>query len=130
MADDGEKIVGIVRGLLEKTGSGLVKWKEGGEDEFFATVGTGSVTIGYEGEVGLFGALVARHLVVKVLNKRGSLIASARGDTSIGPLERKDWEPLLSQLFTVARRQALQVDAVLDNVLDDIEAIGSNEELP
>lgn len=122
--DDADKIIGIVRNLLSKTEAGLVTWKEGGEDEYFTSVSTGSVIVAVEEERGLMAKLAASHLVVRVRNKRGSLIISARADRNIGFLSQEEWSALVNNLYLLARRNALKVEAVLDGVLDDVEAIG------
>jgi hypothetical protein len=124
--DDAEKLIGIVQTLLAKTEAGLVSWKEGGEDEYFATVSTGSVMVGLEQTQGFMSSLVPSYLVVRVLNKRGSLITSAKADRAMGSLPQAEWHAIVSNLYQTARREALMVDAVLDGVLDDIEAIGED----
>ena len=119
--DDAEKIIGIVRGLLTRSLAGSVSWKDGGEDQFFTSIGNASVVVGLED--GPFGAspLMPRHLTVKILNRGGSLVSSARGDRNLGALAQDEWNALVSDLYAVARRQALRVDAVLDEILREVQ---------
>lgn len=126
MTDDVGRIAKIVEQLLLKTGQGQVDWAESGEDEYFLKTKSGSVVIG----IMQVGPILRRdEYFVSVRNRAGTLVGRIRSDIEPPPPDfpHPQWRGALAQLHELARRRALKVDKVLDDVLNDVEAIGPDE---
>ncbi len=123
MTEPEGRLVAVAVQLLEKTKSGLVAWKEGSRrDEFRVAMKGGSVGISETGSTGF------QHVhKLFVLDKNDALVAAI---DSADPSYGKPSSAVLAELFESARRTALRVDAVIDEVMDDVYSLGSNAEEP
>jgi hypothetical protein len=124
MNEDMERLSRIVEELYLKTVAGLLEWKDGGDDDYFVSTNTGSVTISAILNKGAFFG--GEEYVVNVRNKGGASVARIRSDIQPPPSGYPDtqWRGMVGELYQLARRKALRVEDVLDSLLGDIEAIG------
>src|SRR4051812_36186089 len=106
------KIVTLTERLLDRTRRGELKWEVTDRDEAFATVLQG-------------GSIVVSKLVtqytIAVRNERGALIeeADVSPEYAASPIEVA-LARALPTLHETVRRQVLDVDRTLDNILDQL----------
>ena len=101
MAED--KIVRLVRLLLEKTKAGEIKWEE-----------TSKLNI-FQFSVSNYSLLISRQILT-VCTREGDIIEEVNG------LEPPHEGVRLSELFELARRDAMGVEKALDEIIFLLEA--------
>jgi hypothetical protein len=100
--DSKEKLLEIARRLARRTSTGGVKWERTSEDTTFQ-VSLEDVSVLVWSRRGLFG--------LSVMNASGTVVDGISTDSFLGEPE------LLPGLYDMARRDALQVDRTIDDVL-------------
>jgi hypothetical protein len=109
--------------LLERTSEGQISWGEtDNEDEFIYSGVNNSVTIRR-----LDKQTVKGRYVLSVRNWRGTLVESLQSDLIEGDFisTPAKWNTALSNLYEEARRNALDVEKVLDDLISEL---GNSEE--
>lgn len=103
--NDQEKLMAIAMGLLTRTQLREIVWKETAAENSFQT--------SREEHTILIARTPYRELSLKVLNKNGRAVQELTLDA------KSPDAAVLQELYTIASRQALQVDETLDKLLRD-----------
>jgi hypothetical protein len=106
-----QRMVDIATELISQTSQGRVRWSTTDRDDVFQFSTTrASMTIEPGSRQQTF--------VLRVLNERGVQVEALAASGE--PFTRDPGGRELSELYELARRQALEVDDVLDTVLDEL----------
>lgn len=127
--DDMMQLANIVREVHDKTHAGLLDWKDGGEDDYFFATNSGSIMVG--AVLSRKGFIMPQEeYILTVRNKSGQSVASIRSDIDPTPpgFLSAQWRGFMGDLYQMARRRALRVEQVLEDVLGDIASIGSEDD--
>jgi hypothetical protein len=114
-----QRLVDLAKNLLKRTQDGKISWTATDNDTAFLFSGTStsvriSTYFDNEGE---------SYTELSFLNSRGTVVDSIRDEyhqVSSG-WEAADWNEVLDDLYYAARRDALDVDTMLDDFLADLE---------
>ena len=121
------KIDDILVGLTERTDEGRLKWRTSADpDRFVAAVGDIAVVVSLVEQQGLGRDERFR---LEILNDQGVTVEAIETIDSFGliPAHRRATDEQahhLDRLFTLARRSALDVDSTLDELVNNLGAIG------
>lgn len=118
-----DRMTKIAGQLLRRTLNGLISWGETDNENEFIYSGTNtSVTIRRRNTRDIVG-----RYVLTVMNWRGTVVdtlESAKKD--LGIVEQpEEWNAILYDLYEAARRSALTIETVLDELLTEL---GNDEE--
>lgn len=110
-----DRLVRLTEVLLARTREGKISWKPTDDERAFLYTGPGT------------SALITSHLdedgdnrtTLSVLNSRGTEIESIENEWQAG--SPATWNETLDDLYYSARRDALNIDKVLDNFLATLE---------
>ncbi|WP_433535358.1 hypothetical protein ACQPZK_25400 [Micromonospora sp. CA-249363] len=115
-----DRMVQVAQNLLQQTLEGRARWSTTDQEDAYLFSGSrSSVKIEFyedhdEGSV----------CKMSLLNQRGTLVQALKTElippTGTGPYEPADWNEVLERLYDAARREALDIDDLLDSVLDDL----------
>ena len=113
------KIITILKKLIERTQEGKIRWSETADpDVFIATVDTIGVIVKRMN----WGRSGFESFKVEILNREGRIAE----DLTIDDVTTADYNPLgdlIEQLHTLARRSALDAEATLDDLVQELDAI-------
>jgi len=105
-----ERVLEIVRALISQTKQGRISWTPTDDQEAFLYSSRSSSII-----VDTNRRKLPQPYWIRILNERGAEVGrlhAAGGDAA---------RPDLAELHELARRSALRIDEVLDNVLRDLQ---------
>ena len=120
------KIDEILVGLTERTAEGRSKWRTSANPNgFVSAVGDIAVIISRTAQRGMFDSDAIR---LEILNDEGTAVEAIETADLFGVTRRGRTASLaqtqrLRQLFTLAQRSALDVDATLDELARNLESI-------
>jgi len=111
-----DKLLTIAFRLLERTQSGQAAWAETDRLDTYAWSGSqNSVTISRQ-------ASIIVEFVIELRNTWGTVVEDGRFSIYSGlEFGGRNVGEMLQQLFELARRSALQVDSVIDDILGELE---------
>jgi hypothetical protein len=110
-----EKLLKLVQRLLDKTKAGETKWEETVWPDSFQTSFPNNVVRISKNENG-----AVTDYVISVLNEVGTAIESADDAELSKAFPRAEVYRIMSELYGIARRRALGVDAALDSLLSEL----------
>ncbi|WP_066364617.1 hypothetical protein [Herbidospora mongoliensis] len=114
MSDDGQ-IKRIAQTLLKKTKDGSVKWEhlpQEGSSGSRVTYSTSTSTV-----VISAGALSQESYVFQIYNSDGVVVE----ELLVSEERNEHLHPVVGELFRLSHRQALDVDEVLSNLMQELE---------
>ena len=113
----------ILEELVRRTADDRLQWTLSAEDdEFVASIGTVSIIVRQQG----FDLLRSGRIhQVEILNERGRPVEVIQATTSLDDLafnspDNLERVRLLDELYTAARRSALDVDATIDQLRESL----------
>ena len=118
MSSPDSRLSRIVSVLILQTQSRNVQWSTTDDDEKFLYTGSGSSIL-----VDTNRTLTPQPYWLKILNERGTVIENLHVMSGNPFVEDGALESQVVELYELARRSALQIDAVLDGVLEELEAL-------
>ena len=111
--------------LLRRTSDGLISWGEtDGEDEFIYSATNTSVTIRRQDTRNIVG-----RYVLTVRNWRGTIVETLQSALKPSDFieQPEEWNEILSNLYEEARRSALDIETVLDDLIIELGIDGGAE---
>ena len=121
-----DKMMLILHKLIDHTQEGRVTWHTTADtDGFLATVDTVGIVISSLGKQSMSGG---ERYKVQILNREGRIaeVIETRDEFGLIPSERlasDEQAQAMESLFVLARRSALDVDATLDELVHQLDAI-------
>ena len=110
----------VAEQLLRRTLAGDISWAETDkEDDYLYSGSDSSASIYFSRRSGS----VRGRYVLTVFNSRGTRIEELRSDyvrTNEGVIEEAGWNGVLSELHEAARRNALDIEGVLDDLIAEL----------
>lgn len=115
-----QRLVDLAKSLLERTRDDKISWTATDNETAFLFSGTStsvriSTSFDNDGDM---------HTKLSLLNSRGTEVDSLQNEyhpAEISGWEPEDWNEVLDDLYYSARRKALDVDSMLDDILADLE---------
>ena len=120
-----DQMVELAKRLLRLTLDGKISWDETDkENEFIYSATNNSISISVKNTADMIG-----RYTLTVLNWRGTMVENLRSGYVKLPnatsfLKEAEWNTVLSDLYAVARKSALQVEKVIGDLLNDLEQDG------
>jgi hypothetical protein len=115
-----QRLIDLAKNLLQRTQEGGVSWTATDNETAFLFSGTNS-SVQINSYTDRDGDM---HTVLSILNSRGTVVDSIEDEFRPAPIdgyEPEDWNEVLDDLYYAARRNALDVDSTLDDLLADLE---------
>ena len=110
--NDQEKLSQIAESLCARTQAGSVTWNETADpDKFVTSLEDYSIAIEAESEY---------KISLQLVNSKGRPIAAMEAFRAQTPPKSTTWKTF-SDLYEMARRQALKIDQALDDVLNRVK---------
>jgi hypothetical protein len=114
------RMVSLANSLLERTRAGSIAWTVTDNERRFLFSGT-NTSVGITSYVDRDGDTITS---LDLLNSRGTVVETLRSEfepnDDAPPYTARNWNKLLDDLYYAARRNALNVDAMLDDLLADL----------
>lgn len=109
-------IKNLVAALTDATRKGTAQWSSRDEQTMYLATNSGSILLKPRDDDG------AAPYAISVLNEQGNVIESFSSSSDWTGPEEDELEILVGELYSLARRKALNIDTVLNNIIREISS--------